>query len=195
MAAVAQLRSSTVIAAGQIATTIIGFALGVVMTLIFVFDRSEAPVPQVATPAPHRQVTDPIADTRPLALPVPVPETAPAAPDVAPMDDASADTAPAAPVARPRNIAPAGRMVFAVQAGAFLNRATAEHLVDRLSAAGAAATLSVHSDGAGRRWNFVRLTQTFRARDAALSAVRALSHSAGITALIVRVPATDEVSP
>jgi len=192
MAAVAQLRSSTVIAAGQIATTIVGFALGVVMTLIFVFDRSQpdASPPHAIVPAPHRQMPAPVADSRPLPLPAPV--AAPATPDIAPTDDddTAVDATPLPPrVARPVAV---GRMVFVVQAGAFLNRAIAERLVQRLSAAGVAASISVHTDSAGRPWNFVRLTQIYRDRGAAQSASRALGHDAGVSALVVRVPA---VSP
>ena len=191
MAAVAQLRSSTVIAAGQIATTIIGFALGVVMTLIFVFDRPqpEAPAPRATVPVLHRQALAPVVDSQPLPLAAPI--VAPAAPDIAPTNDDTAMDATSLPPRVTRPVA-VGRMVFAVQAGAFLNRAIAERLVARLSAAGVAATLYVHSDSARRSWNFVRLTQTYRDRGAAQSASRSLGHDTGVSALVVRVPA---VSP
>ena len=182
MGGLIDMRSSTVIAAGQIAVMVVGFALGVVVTLIVVIDQwSAPPAPTLSRPALYPRRPPPPA----IALP---PTPAPAVAGEPVLPGAAAPPKPA-----PAPDAPGGR--YAVQAGAFLSQAAANAMSRRLDAAGHPTVVQVETDPVGRALNVVRLTETFETRLAAQAAARTLSNEEGVSTLIARLPAAQDGAP
>ena len=208
--------SNTAIVAGQIASALIGFALGVVVTLLAVVDWAPAtagptlpppaavPAP-VATPAPV--VPSPSAATPPAAAPVatppePAPPPVPAAvqppPPPAPVAAEPPAPTPAAPTPaaeppkpkpKPKPAAPSPtRARFVVQAGAFVNDDIAGKVAARLTENDHQAEVLVRTDDTGRAWNVVRLTEIFPTRGEAERAANTLKRDDDVDTLIIRLP-------
>ena len=192
MGGLIDMRSSTVIAAGQIAVMVVGFALGVVVTLIVVIDQWGTPQTVAANapgaivyprrpPPPTVSLSPSPAASLPQAMIVPPPASG--EPTVSPPP-------PAAPLPPPQAAdAPGGRYV--VQAGAFLSQAAANAMARSLDAKGHPTVVQTQAVGGGRMLNVVRLTQTFETRAAAQAAARELSHGEGVSTLVARLPAGD----
>ena len=192
MGGLIDMRSSTVIAAGQIAVMVVGFALGVVVTLIVVIDQwgtPQAVAPNAPSavvyprrpPPPTVSLSPSPAASLPQAMIVPPPASG--EPTVSPPP-------PAAPLPPPQAAdAPGGRYV--VQAGAFLSQAAANAMARSLDAKGHPTVVQTQAVGGGRTLNVVRLTQTFETRAAAQAAARELSHGEGVSTLVARLPAGD----
>jgi cell division protein FtsN len=209
-------KTNTAILAGQIASALIGFALGVVVTLLAVVDWAPAtagptlpppaamPAP-VATPAPAAP-SPPVA-TPPAAAPVaappePAPAPAPAAvqlpPPPAPVAAEPPAPTPAAPAPaaepprpKPKPAAPSPtRARFVVQAGAFVNDEIAGKVAARLTENDHQAEVLVRTDDSGRAWNVVRLTEIFPTRGEAERAANKLKRDDDVDTLIIRLPPT-----
>jgi cell division septation protein DedD len=173
--------------AGQIATALIGFALGVVVTLLFVIHWASPPAARTNLAVAVR----PMQPERPRLAPSPVAQPTPVAPadtlraDASdPVDDEAPTSAAAtrAPVERP---ASSGR--YAVQLGVFSHQAAAFALAQRVTAAGFAAGVAVHADEGSPAHYIVRLTKTFADRPAASRTAQDLRAQEHLETLIARV--------
>ncbi len=170
----ADSRSSTFIVAGQIAVALVGAALGAVLTLMIVLDRPQPDTRPAQPPPPRPAMVVPKPEAAPLPWIPPPSETIPSDHSEAP---------PVADVAPPprRSAAAAG---YAVQAGAFQNRAAADRLAAKLTAQGQSAAVYARRDAGGHVLNLVRLTQIFASRAAAAERGLALERDLGIKTLV-----------
>jgi cell division protein FtsN len=203
-------RSSAAIVAGQIASALIGFGLGVVVTLLAVVDWPAPPKPQPQAPAP-------VAAAPALVPAVPAPAPAPpaAAAPVTPTPVAPAPMIPppAAPPAEPAPIvvspspAPvpaakpvkpnakakpsepsASRARYAVQAGSFVSEQIAGKVASRLTGHDHPAEVVQRTDDTGKVWNVVRLREIFADRDEAVQTSGALKRTEEVDTLVIRLP-------
>lgn len=180
-------RSSTFLVAGQIATAIVGVALGAVLTLMLVLDRpqSDSSPPQTPPPTPRPPVTVPRFQAPPVAPPAPPAETIPDTEDqTLSANDNTPTPPPPAPHHRTISRASAG---YAVQAGAFLSRGAADRLAQQLTAQGQAAAVYRRRDASGHVLNIVRLTQIFASRAAAAERGHAVERDLRIKTLVAPV--------
>jgi hypothetical protein len=211
-------KSNTAIVAGQIASALIGFALGVVVTLLAVVDWAPAtarpaipapaaapapavpavpPPPVVAPPAAPASPPEEHAAAAPPPEPVPTPPAAvqlpppPPAPPPAPVAAEPPAPTPVAkpPKPKPKPAAPSPtRARFVVQAGAFVNDEIAGKVAARLTDDDHQAEVLTRTDDSGRAWNVVRLTEVFPSRGEAERVANALKRDDDVDTLIIRLP-------
>jgi cell division protein FtsN len=118
-----------------------------------------SPVSVPLLPAPGKAAAPQTAQAAPT--PTPAAQAAPTAPPSTPPPQAASPTAPAAPAAQPGAQAPSVApetpgIQLAIQVGAFLDKANADKLVERLKDAGYAPQI-VLGGRPPRQWNFVRV--------------------------------------